>query len=185
MMRRLCTILFVMLWVCSLYAERRSVSEALQIAERQVCAETSSYINGSKHGVSATQKRQIQGYAKAELAAESEAWMAVNTGEGFVLVGADDRLPEVLGWSDNGRFDIDSINENLRYWLSCYDEEWLRVTGYGLQEPRKSAATIILHRRIMGDGLQETVEPLCTTKWNQSNPFNQKCPEYKSGVQVG
>ncbi|MBR1564685.1 MAG: thiol protease/hemagglutinin PrtT [Paludibacteraceae bacterium] len=182
-MRRLCTILFVMLWVCSLYAERRSVSEALQIAERQVCAETSSYINGSKHGVSATQKRQIQGYAKAELAAESEAWMAVNTGEGFVLVGADDRLPEVLGWSDNGRFDIDSINDNLRYWLSCYDR--FQVSGFKFQVSYPFGNDLLrcasFRFQVTGEGLQETVEPLCTTKWNQSNPFNQKCPEYKSG----
>ena len=44
--------------------------------------------------------------------------------KGFVIVSADDRTAEeVLGYSENGAFDADKINPNLKWWLSRYAEE--------------------------------------------------------------
>lgn len=42
---------------------------------------------------------------------------------GFVIISADDRLPAVLGYSDNGTFDYARIPENMKWWLSSYAGE--------------------------------------------------------------
>ena len=123
--------------------------------------------------------RMLPAETNVRVAARSDSWIAVNTGNGFVIVGADDRLPEVLGWSDNGELVPDSINDNLRYWLSCYDEEWHRFS-YGETEASADGATDRVEMSALR--LPEEVLPLCQTQWNQGNPFNQKCPEYKSGT---
>ena len=41
-----------------------------------------------------------------------------NTGmtDGFVIVSADDRTNEILGYSDTGHFDTTSMPENMRSW---------------------------------------------------------------------
>lgn len=54
---------------------------------------------------------------------EGEALLYVfSQGEdGFVIVSADDNTNEsILGYSETGRFNIDSIPESLRYWLEEY-----------------------------------------------------------------
>ena len=57
------------------------------------------------------------------LADSSAVYLAVNTADGYVLVGADERLPEVLGYSDSGAFDADNLSPAFRYWMACYEEE--------------------------------------------------------------
>ena len=43
---------------------------------------------------------------------------------GFVIVSADDRTAEeILGYSEEGSFDANNINPNLRWWLGRYVEE--------------------------------------------------------------
>ena len=34
--------------------------------------------------------------------------------QGYIIISADDRLPEVLGYSDSGDFDIDQIPDNMK-----------------------------------------------------------------------
>lgn len=43
--------------------------------------------------------------------------------EGYALVAADDRIPTILAYSPIGRFDMNSMPDNLRMWLQVYDQE--------------------------------------------------------------
>lgn len=63
------------------------------------------------------------------IAAQDVAYIAVNTRGGYVLVGADDRLPEILGYSDSGSFDTDNLSPAFRYWMQCYAEELEAVSN--------------------------------------------------------
>lgn len=88
--------------------------------------------------------------------------------EGFIVVSADDRLPAVLGYSDSGGFDYDSIPENLKWWL----EQYRREIDFFLSTPsaavRQTPAIAGVDRKI--------IDPLMTTKWNQDAPYNNSCP---------
>ncbi len=101
------------------------------------------------------------------IADSSAAYFAVNTESGFVLVGADERLPEVLGYGDNGAFDADNLSPEFRYWMQCYEEEMAQIKAEDKQltvsGPRKAPSAI---------------SPLMTSKWNQSAPYNNYAPMY-------
>ena len=59
-----------------------------------------------------------------------------STDEGFVLVSAEDEARTVLGYSDEGTFDVNNIPENMQFWLQMYADELRRL---GDRAPQKSA----------------------------------------------
>ena len=53
----------------------------------------------------------------------SDCFYIYNIGEGFVIVSADDRMVPVLGYSTEGRFNIQDIPENMAGFLENYKAE--------------------------------------------------------------
>ena len=156
-------VIIVALWVgMGLSAAVRTTADALRIAGE--------FMSAGASGSSAQRSVSMggpSGTAGLSVADSSAVYMAVNTASGFVLVGADDRLPEVLGYSDSGAFEADNMPPALRFWLQCYEEE-LEITNH--QSPitnHQSAST-------------PSIEPLCTTRWNQSAPYNNYAPAYNA-----
>jgi len=96
---------------------------------------------------------------------ESPAYYVFNAtdNEGFVIVSADDRTEPILGYADNGCFDKDNMPSNVKAWFDYY-EQAIRSLGDApvLTAPQRSQYA--------------PIEPLVTTKWNQSNPYNLLCP---------
>lgn len=93
-----------------------------------------------------------------------------NRGEndGFVIVSGDDRAVPVLGYSDTGSFDADNIPANMQAWLEDYSRqiEWLRTNGVAVYEAEATED-------------YAPVAPLIASKWSQSEPYYNDCPEYK------
>ncbi len=92
-------------------------------------------------------------------------------GGGFVIVSGDDRTVPILGYSTTGTIDWQRIPENMKAWLREYSKA-IRNLGY-LQAKDGN---------VMGEYSQRTqraaIKPLLTTKWNQSQPYNDECPIY-------
>ncbi len=110
---------------------------------------------------------------QSAIVAQDAAYIAVNTRGGYVLVGADDRLPEVLGYGDNGNFDADNASPAFRYWMQCYAEELEAVSSQ--QSVISDQQSVISSQRA---ALPKAVEPLMTCTWNQSAPYNDFAPYY-------
>lgn len=119
--------------------------------------------------VSGTQVNQPElVYTQADANSEAACYVFdYNNGQGFMVVSADDLVPALLGYSDDGRFDETQIPEPMKYWLESYASqiEWARehqttAPMKAVERPQRSA-----------------IAPLITTKWNQSAPFNNKCPQ--------
>ena len=91
---------------------------------------------------------------------------------GFVIVSADDRTAEdVLGYTENGSFDANNINPNLRWWLDRYAEEItvLQTIDDSQLQPRKAVqVTAIANLLVTQDGTPIT--------WYQETPYNNLCP---------
>lgn len=85
---------------------------------------------------------------------------------GYSVVAADDRIPAILGYSDDGHFDPQQMPDNMRWWLGQYEQEIARF----LANPRSNASAST------NRPVRTPVEPLLTTRWNQSEPFNDDCP---------
>lgn len=98
------------------------------------------------------------------------------SGKGFIIVAGDDKARLILGKSDSGAFDYTSAPDNIKWWLGEYVKEidYLRSNPSDTPQCKESNY----------EGWK-AVEPLLRTKWGQSAPFNDKCPEYVSAGIIG
>lgn len=86
--------------------------------------------------------------------------------QGFVLVSAEDNARAVLGYSDEGHIDAQSIPANMRAWLQMYADELARAA--------KLPAAPGVQRTVE---YYPSIEPLLgNLAWNQDAPFNNHCP---------
>lgn len=86
--------------------------------------------------------------------------------QGFVLVSAEDNARVVLGYSDEGHIDAQSIPANMRAWLQMYADELARAA--------KLPAAPGVQRTVE---YYPSIEPLLgNLAWNQDAPFNNHCP---------
>ena len=91
-------------------------------------------------------------------------------GSGFVVVGGDQRVPSILGYSNSGAFDYNRAPENLKWWLSQYSEQIHQTVAQASAAPRKN---------VVAKGADIT--PLVSTTWDQSNPYNSALPSLGAG----
>ena len=109
----------------------------------------------------ATSHYQVQ----KEVMAASYYVFNVGEGQGFVIAGADDRIPAVLGYSSNGKFDPQNMPENMKAWLESYDDQM----AYLNEHPEAAAP-----QKTVSGG---SIAPLLQSEWDQGNPYNLLCPE--------
>lgn len=100
---------------------------------------------------------------------------------GFLILGADDLVPELIGYTNSGRFDSDHVAPALRWWLSECEKSISSAIATG----KKLVATT------EGFGGDE-IAPLVKSQWSQSGTydnkriFNKYCPEVdKHSTPVG
>ena len=89
-----------------------------------------------------------------------------NEAGGFIIVSGDDRAEDILGYSDNGRFDADHIPVNVKGWLNDYAAQIKYIKEHNLTASGTRNSTS-----------RAAISPLLTTTWNQYSPYNLKCPE--------
>lgn len=116
-------------------------------------------------------QRQSLDLEEMDVLLEKEHFSVVNKKdqEGFSIVTSDERLPEVLGFSEVGSFDPTNIPSNMQYWMDCLNyacNEYL--AGRASYEEAFGAATIAT----------ASVEPLLgDIAWSQEEPYNMSCPQ--------
>lgn len=83
-----------------------------------------------------------------------------------IIMSADERMPEVLGYSYEGTIDSDAIPCNMQAWLDdCAAQvRWLREHPEAAAERRKSPQ-------------RADIAPMLTCQFDQGDPYNLKCPE--------
>ena len=91
-----------------------------------------------------------------------------NIGEngGFVIASGDDQVPAILAYADHGFFQTDSLPCNVAYWMKNYEKQIKIIREKGITVANKKA------NRAQG----EVIGPLLTSKWDQSEPYNETCP---------
>lgn len=103
---------------------------------------------------------------------------------GFVIVSADDRVQPILGYSEEGTFDVSNMPPNLRNWLMGYEQQ----IHYAIDENIEPSEETVLEWNTLLEGgaiapkSTTAVNPLLTTQWDQSPYYNQLCPSYLLGL---
>ncbi len=150
---------------CLCFAQHRSISDASKIANNYVQNNLTAL---SKSGVSLRLSSSIIS-SSGKLEKDKEAYYiftSASDGTGFVVVSGDERMPDILAYSEQGDFDIGNIPPNVRYWFDCYEEAFLTLDN------SKTLESIRL----------ESVNPngvtplLGNNAWGQGDPYNRLCP---------
>lgn len=146
-------------------AEPVSLHEAAMKAEAFWCRESGKTTRSGGLTLALTETKTSQ-----TRSAEAAFYVFSAGDDGFVIVAADDRAPDILGYSTTSAFDPDHIPVNVRSWLDEYVAQLSDDESRQLSERKSERAAI---------------EPLVTTKWEQGAPYNDQCPKIKdplSGV---
>ena len=100
----------------------------------------------------------------------------VKNNGGFVIVSGDERLEEIVGYSDQGNLSGD-IPEALQEVLDGYAAF---VESLGEAASTDDATTTANAPKLMAvtETAKKSISPLITTKWGQTAPYNNLCPKY-------
>ena len=92
-----------------------------------------------------------------------------NADGGYVIVSGDDRMRQVLGYSNSGRLDMDTMPTNMRYWLQGMSDDIQHLIDIGYQP-----------QEVTGNNRSAEVKPyirtMLTCHWGQTAPYNNLCP---------
>lgn len=103
---------------------------------------------------------------------------------GFVVVSADDVAQPILGFSEEGSFDLANIPDGLNYYLGYYARQIAYAAENGMVADEE---TIAQWQHVEKDGFTNDVRgtrdagPFIPLNWNQDNPYNRLCPAHNYG----
>ncbi len=84
------------------------------------------------------------------------------TSGGYVIVAGDDRVPAVLGYSDQGAFDAADIPAAMQEWLDGYTAQIDAIVAGAKPDVRTSS--------------REAITPMLNVNWGQGLPYNVLLP---------
>ena len=107
-------------------------------------------------------------HAPLRQAATTESFYVFNVGnnEGFVIAAGDDCAPAILGYSNVGSFDAETMPDNMKAWLEEYDRQIKFMQEHGQSS-----------KGILKTPTRAAIAPLVNAKWSQDAPYNSMCPD--------
>ena len=117
-------------------------------------------------GIDMKQRTLRQAPMSAKNKMESAPYYVFNldNDNGYVIASGDDRAFAILGYSTQGYLDTDSMPDGMEWMLDFYAKQIAA-------SPEKSA-----NNRMKSATSYPAIEPMLTTKWDQSYPYNANCP---------
>jgi Peptidase C10 family. len=115
----------------------------------------------------------------------SPSFYIFNVGNnGFVIISADDCFRPIIGYSEEGIYNVDDVPPAL----SAYLETMVQDRSVALNAISKADPLTALEWRLLSTtgklvsrNSGRGVDYLCQTKWNQDYPYNYCCPEDPAG----
>ena len=172
MKKLLLLIAVAMLTSIATMAQPRSEQQAIQIAQDFFAKSTKK--KAPKLSVVSQQKvtqqiRKKVAAAKKAPAQHSSCYIINDEANNrFVIVSADERMYEILGYSDNGCFEAENAPEGLLFMLGEYDGQFEEIQG-----------EFIATANEVSEVSTTPIEPLIKSTWGQGEPYNMYCPENK------
>ena len=150
------TLFFLMMLVLGASAQPISEQEALQKAQQ--------FLHG-KTIVSTEPAGALRRAANDNPYKHLYLFNTENNG-GFVIVAGDSRAREILGYAEEGSLDVNQMPDNMKWWLSRYDQTIANLPAY------KPAGQETSARRAS----KTDITPMMKYSWSQSSPFNAHSP---------
>lgn len=166
------TIILLSLVLCPL-----SLLGAVRSAE-QAAALASTFMNETvvgPHRAPATAASMQLIHQRMKLQSEEPAFYIFNTANegGYVIVSADDRTEDILGYSVQGALDYANLNPNMAFWLRRLQEAISATNDTNAPAKAPMATTAIDPLLVNKNGKEIT--------WYQEAPYNNLCPKDADG----
>jgi hypothetical protein len=119
-----------------------------------------------------------------------------NHNGGWCIISGDSRTPEILAISNSGSFKINELNPGVNYWINELKEYlknlkkskqiieeienpiWSKIKKkelYTKNQPSGDGFYELIHVKVISQN-DNTYGPLISTKWGQTDPWNQCVP---------
>jgi len=180
MKKRLLLFVFSLLVVAVGYSQQRSEADASKIAGSFLKEISGSKLkSGSPLPGNISLSYKCTNNTSLRSAKENVYYYVFNidADNGFIIVSGDERAKDVLGYSENGGFDIDNIPASFHYWLSCYQEELEQLALQPLNDSLTFFETANIDATRAAQSYASSISPLLgNIKWDQGAPYNNLCP---------
>lgn len=173
-MKRILSSVVLLITAVFCFATPRTADEALLEAHRFIKTSPSfSMVSNMKLTLASDIAARTVGRHGMEMQVPAYYIVNIESGNGFVVISGDDRFVPILGFSTDGNVVEDKeLPDGLFYWLGFLSDEMAAAVNNGYADiPAKD----------MVNEYAESVEPLLTSKWGQTSPFNNKIPNYATG----
>jgi len=137
---------------------------AQPLSEQEAMKKARQFFQG-KEVVSLDEPARARGSQEAKPFKHLYLFNAADNG-GFVILSGDSRAREILGYSHEGHLDYEQMPDNMKWWLSRYDEA---IAGI-------PADQVVSEPTTRADGSKTDVAPMMSYSWNQMYPYNMYCP---------
>lgn len=166
-MKRILVLSFFSSIVLSGHADPVSLTDARNIADK--------VLSGSRGIAVKAVHADMGSEVKTRMAVTPVAEPAFYTfnasdGKGFVIVAGDDDFPSVIGYSAEGCI---SSAVDMPPALVSYLESYSRYVA----DVRSGIASQPVYEKIRLGDTSPVVAPLCSSVWDQTDPFNYYCPK--------
>ena len=151
-------------------AQQRTEAEAEAIAK--------AFMQNNGYDFNVTKSAKIK-KIRTEKAGEITPYYIFNDTQkgGFVIVGGQEAMSDILAYSDEDCFDIDDMPPAAKMWLETYAASAQQAADYPVESmaAKKAAAKAF---RASNFARRQNVYPLLgEIKYNQGDPYNRMCPE--------
>ena len=145
-------------------------ASAKQISESQACIKAKQFVRSNSRLKNLSTDNVQLAYTQTTSDNSNILYVFNNADWGFVMVAGDDCVEPILGYSDTGTFDPLNIPPGLLTMMNEYTKE----ISHAIDNNLTPAATSTPDTRT-------GIAPLLKTKWGQSTPFNNMCPDNGKG----
>ena len=168
MKRRILTLAGFWLLTIACVASPRTAQEAAEIAGRFAASKNQTIVRRMQRAGTASAAKEDMRLVYTQTQDATPALYVFNstqTDGGFVVVSADDRARDILGYADSGSFSAKDMPSNLRFWLQMYADEIAHAASQNTNTQQDSEADYPIIAPLLGN-----------TTWGQGAPYYNMCP---------
>ena len=150
-----------MAWGISAFAQPRSEHEVLDIAQKFWNVRQSNV----RISIAPISVNSLQNKTRRVNSVSGCYVINDETNKRFVIISADERMPQILGYSDNGIFSAESAPEGLLDMIAEYNAQYDFLLSNNLEKYQNPQRVSDVNYPIM-----------IQTKWGQKEPYWNECP---------
>lgn len=117
-----------------------------------------------------------------QLVMTTESYYVYNFGNsGFVIVSSDDRFRPIVGYSNEGPFEVENPSPEAMYYLGKIAEARANSNAVLFDNTADEWRSVLTSGKLISRNRGRGVDIICATRWNQNSPYNLYSPAASGG----